>query len=111
MSDRDKLWGHECLDRLLAVGFQCLFGCEPVQTGRLLSISKHTRVREGVAGPGQNCQIELRMETLGLDGWSDPRREISQTFDRGFEVVRCAEVVELLSIVVNLFAPDSDFVV
>lgn len=30
VSNRDKLWGHECLDRLLAVSFQSLFGREPI---------------------------------------------------------------------------------
>lgn len=51
------------------------------------------------------------MEPLGLDGWSDPRRKMNQTIDRGLEVVGRAEVVEFLAVVVDLFAPDSDFVV
>lgn len=36
---------------------------------------------------------------------------MSQTIDRGFEVVGRTEVVEFLAVVVDLFAPDSDFVV
>jgi hypothetical protein len=36
---------------------------------------------------------------------------VSQAIDRGLNIVRCAEVVKLLAIVVDLFAPDPNFVV